>query len=108
MIAGDAAPTLAQLLGEPDRDAGETTDQMTEDLLRMFGLSPSDAKKTAHRPLPDLTDLVRAARAEAPGSRPPAPAGTARIPPRGGSDTAPCQNGGEPRHPASSHKEKVP
>lgn len=62
MVAGGAALTLAQmLLSDPDRDAEETTDQMTEDLLRMFGLSPSDAKKTAHRPLPDLTELVRAA-----------------------------------------------
>ncbi|OLR92819.1 TetR/AcrR family transcriptional regulator [Actinokineospora bangkokensis] len=53
-VAG-AALGLGQLLHRrPDRDDAETTDQVTEDLLRMLGLSPAEAHDICTRPLPDL------------------------------------------------------
>lgn len=58
MLAAGAAMSLGQLLlTQPTRDAADATDQMTEDILRAFGLSAADAKDVARRPLPDLEDF---------------------------------------------------
>ena len=44
-----------QLLDDkPDRDAEQTTDRMTEDLLRMFGVPRRQAQRICTKPLPDL------------------------------------------------------
>ena len=54
-IAAGALLALGQLLhDQPDRDVEQTTDQMTEDLLRMFGLSRHQAHRICTKPLPDL------------------------------------------------------
>ncbi|MFJ9363740.1 TetR/AcrR family transcriptional regulator [Nocardia sp. NPDC101769] len=54
-IVTGAAICLGQLLHEqPERDDAEATDQVTEDLLRMFGLSADDAHEICGRPLPSL------------------------------------------------------
>ena len=54
-IAAGALLALGQLLhDQPDRDVEQTTDQMTEDLLRMFGLPRRQAHRICTRPLPDL------------------------------------------------------
>lgn len=39
---------------DPRRDDGATADRVTEDLLRMFGMSARDAHKVCTRPLPDV------------------------------------------------------
>lgn len=58
IIAG-AALCLGQLLHDhPERDDAAATDQVTEDVLRMLGLSPDDAHEICRRPLPAL-DGVR-------------------------------------------------
>ncbi|MBK8468329.1 MAG: TetR/AcrR family transcriptional regulator [Candidatus Phosphoribacter sp.] len=56
-VAMTAAALLAlgQLfLGDRDRDVEETTDRVTEDLLRMFGVPRARARKVSRLPLPDL------------------------------------------------------
>lgn len=59
VVAGSAL-ALGQLLhSEPDRDADAATDQLTADLLRMFGLAESEATEIAHRSLPDLDELMQ-------------------------------------------------
>jgi AcrR family transcriptional regulator len=59
MTAG-ALIALGQLLhDQPDRDVEETTDRVTEDLLRMFGLPRRQAQRIASLPLPDI-DALRA------------------------------------------------
>lgn len=61
LIAGGAAMALAQLIHDnPERDDALLTDQVTEDLLRMFGLSAEDAKAICRAPLPDANDLALA------------------------------------------------
>ena len=46
---------LGQLFHDkPDRDVEETTDRVTEDLLRMFGVPTRAARRIARQPLPDL------------------------------------------------------
>ena len=46
---------LGQLLQDhPERDAEETTDRVTEDLLRMFGMTRRQAQRICSLPLPDL------------------------------------------------------
>lgn len=58
-VVGGALLGLAQLLhDQPQRDAGEATDQVTEDVLRMLGLSRQRARKLCERPLPDLDELM--------------------------------------------------
>jgi AcrR family transcriptional regulator len=53
-IAAGALLALGQLLhDQPDRDVEQTTDQMTEDLLHMFGLPRRQAHRICTRPLPD-------------------------------------------------------
>jgi AcrR family transcriptional regulator len=59
MTAG-ALLALGQLLhDQPDRDVEETTDRVTEDLLRMFGLPRRQAQRICSLPLPDI-DAVSA------------------------------------------------
>ena len=54
MTAG-ALIALGQLLhDQPQRDVEETTDRMTEELLRMFGVRPATARRICRLPLPDL------------------------------------------------------
>ena len=54
MTAG-ALLALGQLLhDQPDRDVEETTDRVTEDLLRMFGLPRRQAQRICSLPLPDI------------------------------------------------------
>jgi AcrR family transcriptional regulator len=53
-ITAGAALCLGQLLHDhPERDDAEDTDQVTEDLLRMFGVSADEAHEICRRPLPD-------------------------------------------------------
>jgi AcrR family transcriptional regulator len=60
VMVGGALLGLAQLLhDEPDRDEAETTDQATEDVLRLLGLSRQQARRICQKPLPDLDELIR-------------------------------------------------
>jgi AcrR family transcriptional regulator len=55
VIVAGAALCLGRLLHDhPERDDAEAADQITEDLLRMFGLSAGEAHEICTRPLPDL------------------------------------------------------
>jgi len=55
VIVAGAALCLGQLLHDhPERDDAETTDRVTEDLLRMLGLPPDEAHEICQRPLPGL------------------------------------------------------
>ena len=59
-VVGGALLGLAQLLrDEPERDEGEATDAVTEDILRLLGLSRQQARKICERPLPDLDELTQ-------------------------------------------------
>jgi AcrR family transcriptional regulator len=59
MTAG-ALLALGQLVhDQPDRDVEETTDRVTEDLLRMFGVPRRRAQRIAALPLPDLEAAPR-------------------------------------------------
>lgn len=52
VVAG-AALSLGRLLHDhPERDDATDTDRVTEDLLRMFGLPPEEAREICRRPLP--------------------------------------------------------
>lgn len=54
-VAGGALMGMATLIcNQPDRDDGQTADKVTEDLLRIFGMSPKQAHKLCQRPLPEL------------------------------------------------------
>ena len=54
-VAAGALLALTQLLhDQPERDSAKAADQVTEDLLRMYGLSPDQAREVCRRPLPDL------------------------------------------------------
>jgi AcrR family transcriptional regulator len=55
-IAGGALLGLGQLLlDQPDRDDAEAADEVTRDVLRLFGLTAKQAEKLTSGPLPDLT-----------------------------------------------------
>jgi len=57
-IVAGASLCLGQLLHDhPARDDAEATDQVAEDLLRMFGIPADEAREISHRPLPDLDNL---------------------------------------------------
>ncbi|MEV7076303.1 TetR/AcrR family transcriptional regulator [Streptomyces sp. NPDC091972] len=57
-VAG-AALSLGWLLHRrPDYDDAEATDQVTEDLLRMFGIGAAEAHDICTRPLPDLDAAI--------------------------------------------------
>ncbi|MGA5544928.1 TetR/AcrR family transcriptional regulator [Mycobacterium sp. NPDC051198] len=54
-VAGGALIGLGKLLhDEPERDDAASTDQITEDVLRLFGLSVDEAHEICTRQLPDL------------------------------------------------------
>lgn len=54
-VAAGALLGLGYLLqSRPDRDAGATTDALTEDVLRLFGMSAEDAHRICSLPLPDM------------------------------------------------------
>ena len=54
-MAGGALLALGQLLNDqPERDVEETTDRVTEELLRMFGVTRRQAQRICSLPLPDL------------------------------------------------------
>jgi AcrR family transcriptional regulator len=58
-IAGGALLGLGNLLrNQPDRDDAETTDTVTEDILRLFGLPSDEAREICSRPLLDLDGLA--------------------------------------------------
>lgn len=55
-MAGGALLGLGTLLRQqPDRDAASTADKVTEDVLRLFGLSAEEARAVCRRPLPDFS-----------------------------------------------------
>ncbi|MEU3010285.1 TetR/AcrR family transcriptional regulator [Nocardia asteroides] len=59
-VVSGAAICLGQLLhAQPERDDGQATDQVTADLLRMLGLSRTEADEVCGRPLPSLDTLPR-------------------------------------------------
>ncbi len=59
VVAGGAVLALGQLLHtQPERDDAEATDQIAEDLLRMFGIPDDEAHEICRRPLPDLDAVV--------------------------------------------------
>ena len=61
-VAGGALMGLGKLLqDEPDRDDAAAADKVTEDVLRLFGLSADEAHDICTRPLPDLDNAVTAA-----------------------------------------------
>ncbi|WP_040785169.1 TetR/AcrR family transcriptional regulator [Nocardia pneumoniae] len=54
-IVAGAALCLGQLLhDQPERDDAAASDQVTEDLLRMFGIPADEAREICHLPLPSL------------------------------------------------------
>ncbi|MEU7835585.1 MULTISPECIES: TetR/AcrR family transcriptional regulator [unclassified Nonomuraea] len=58
-IAAGTALCLGQLLHtQPDRDDAQATDQITEDLLRTFGIPADEAHEISRRPLSDLDRLL--------------------------------------------------
>jgi AcrR family transcriptional regulator len=55
VMAGGALMGLGQLLqDQPGRDDAAAVDEVTEHLLRLFGLSAKEAQRLARKPLPDL------------------------------------------------------
>ncbi|MCV7247408.1 TetR/AcrR family transcriptional regulator [Mycobacterium koreense] len=68
-IAGGALFGLGTLLREqPDRDDAAATDEIAENVLRIFGMTSRQARALCQRPLPDLSTLQLA-----PADRPPPP-----------------------------------
>lgn len=56
-VAGGALLGLGKLLqDDPERDDSVAADRLTEDVLRLFGLSADEAHEICTRPLPDLAD----------------------------------------------------
>jgi AcrR family transcriptional regulator len=54
-MAAGALIALGQLLqDQPDRDVEETTDRVTEELLRMFGVPPRQAQRICSLPLSEV------------------------------------------------------
>ena len=54
-IAGGVLLGMGSLLvADPDRDDATTADAVTEDLLRLFGMSAREAHKICTRPLPEI------------------------------------------------------
>ena len=58
-IAAGTLSALGQLLhNQPERDAASTTDQIAEDLLRIYGIPADEASEICRRPLPDLDSAL--------------------------------------------------
>src|ERR1700710_1285023 len=54
-VAGGALLGLGNLLrNQPDRNDAEAADRVTEDVLRLFGMTADEAHEICVRPLPDL------------------------------------------------------
>ncbi|MDT5067840.1 MAG: hypothetical protein QOK02_3995 [Mycobacterium sp.] len=54
-VAAGSLMGLGKLLQtQPERDDATAADRVTEDLLRLFGMSAADAREICQRPLPDL------------------------------------------------------
>jgi AcrR family transcriptional regulator len=54
-VAGGALIGMGKIIrDQPQRDDATTADKVTEDVLRMFGLSPQEAAAICRRPLPAL------------------------------------------------------
>jgi AcrR family transcriptional regulator len=54
-VAGGALLGLGKLLqDEPERDDAAAADRVTEDVLRLFGVSADEAHEICQRPLPDI------------------------------------------------------
>jgi AcrR family transcriptional regulator len=59
-VAGGALMGLGQLLhDQPERDDAQTADQVTRDVLIMFGLPADEAAEICSRPLPDFDELTK-------------------------------------------------
>ncbi|MBV8966142.1 MAG: TetR/AcrR family transcriptional regulator [Mycobacteriaceae bacterium] len=59
-VAGGALLGLGQLLLEhPERDDAELADDVTANVLRLFGLSAEEAHRLCQQPLPDLDGVSR-------------------------------------------------
>jgi AcrR family transcriptional regulator len=57
-VAGGALMGIGQLLqDDPSRDDAVTADQITADVLRLFGLTAEEAHEICQRPLPDIESL---------------------------------------------------
>ncbi|MFE9323765.1 TetR/AcrR family transcriptional regulator [Nocardia sp. NPDC052278] len=57
-IVAGASLCLGQLLHDnPERDDAAAADEVTEDLLRMFGIPPDEAREICERPLPPIETL---------------------------------------------------
>ena len=55
-VAGGALLGLGNLLrAQPDRDDAQAADTVTEDVLRLLGMSDAEAREVCTRPLPDFT-----------------------------------------------------
>ncbi|MEV1170372.1 TetR/AcrR family transcriptional regulator [Nonomuraea sp. NPDC049784] len=64
VMAAGAAICLGQLLhAQPHRDDAQASDQITEDLLRTFGIPADEAHQICQRPLPELDRLLPSATA---------------------------------------------
>lgn len=54
-MAGGALLGMGSLLSrQPERDDAATADEVTERVLRLFGMSPEDAAEVCRRPLPEI------------------------------------------------------
>jgi AcrR family transcriptional regulator len=59
VVAGGAMLGLGSLLhSQPERDAAKAADDVTVDLLRMFGVEAAEAREICSRPLPDVDELL--------------------------------------------------
>lgn len=59
VAAAGAILALGQLLHEqPKRNAAKAADELTVELLRMFGLDADEAAEICSRPLPDISELT--------------------------------------------------
>lgn len=61
-VAGGALLGMGNLLrAQPDRDDAHAADVVTEDVLRLLGMTDAEAREVCSRPLPDLSALQSAA-----------------------------------------------
>ena len=60
-MAAGTLLALGQLLqDQPERDDAQASDQMTEDLLCIFGIPAAEAREICSRPLPDIASIAAA------------------------------------------------
>ena len=60
-MAAGTLLALGQLLqDQPERDDAQASDQMTEDLLCIFGVPAEQAREICRRPLPDIASITAA------------------------------------------------